>query len=78
MLPEKVKQLLLQKFNDATINITGEGCDFSIKIISNIFVGLRAVKRQQLVYNCLDNLIKTGELHAVTMNLLTIDEANNT
>lgn len=77
MLTEKVKELLRQQFNDATIGITGEGCDFTIKIISNTFAGLRPVKRQQLVYKSLDRLIKSGELHAITMNLLTPDENYN-
>jgi len=47
---------------------------FMLQIVSDAFDGLRALKRQQLVYSCIDEKIKSGEMHAVTMRLYSVAE----
>jgi acid stress-induced BolA-like protein IbaG/YrbA len=44
-----------------------------IAVASAAFEGLSRVKRQQLVYAAIDELIKAGDLHAVTINASTPD-----
>lgn len=43
-------------------------------VVSDAFDGVRSVKKQQMVYGCLNDLISSGELHAVTMQTLTAAE----
>jgi acid stress-induced BolA-like protein IbaG/YrbA len=43
--------------------------------VSSAFAGLARVRRQQAVYACIQQVIADGSLHAVTMRVLTPDEA---
>ena len=52
-----------------------EGNKLKLRVISVEFEGLNRVKRQQKIYGLLDHLIKSGEIHAVTMVTLTPEEA---
>ena len=69
MSPEQVKTLLIPTFAESEIMVEGEGAKYVVSICSDKFKGLMPVKRQQLVYQCLNEQIKTGEIHAVTMQL---------
>jgi acid stress-induced BolA-like protein IbaG/YrbA len=70
----EVNQLVLAKIPDAQVELQINGNSFMLKIISDAFDGLRPLKRQQLVYSCIDKQIKSGEMHAVTMQLYTVAE----
>ncbi|BCE02450.1 BolA family protein [Marinicellulosiphila megalodicopiae] len=71
MSPQQVKELLLSQFEDQHVSVEGEGAKFHVTIKSDKFKGLMPVKRQQLVYGCLNDVIASGEVHAVTMSLST-------
>ncbi len=75
MTADDVKALLSESFADATITVTGEGANFQISIVSDVFEGKRPVPRQQMVYSALNAHITSGEIHAITMNLKTTAEA---
>ena len=75
MTSEDVKQLLVSDFAGAQIDVVGEGAKFEVAIVSDVFTGKRAVARQQMVYAALNEHIASGEIHAVTMNLKTPEEA---
>ena len=51
----------------------GEG-KFQVTAVGNLFEGLNAVKRQQKVYQILNEHIASGAIHAVSMRLLTTAE----
>lgn len=74
MTPEEVEQLLAGFFQDAVITVQGEGRNFNITLVSNVFAGLRPVQRQQKVYAALNDKIAEGAIHAVNMVTLTPDE----
>lgn len=60
---------------DATevlVRLDGDKC--LVAIASADFEGLRTVKKQQMVYACLNELISSGELHAVSMHTYTPSE----
>ena len=57
------------------LELKAEGNKVNLHIISIEFVGLNRVKRQQKVYGLLDELIKSGEIHALTMVTQTPEEA---
>ena len=54
---------------EALVRLDGNKC--LVAIVSSAFEGQRPVKKQQLVYGCLNDLIASGELHAVSMHTYT-------
>ena len=60
-----------------------EGCDVKVEtdgyyvtvhVVSDVFEGMRPVKRQQTVYGAFSDLIADGSLHAVNINAKTPSE----
>ena len=75
MTPSDLTRFLKEKMPEAEkIQVTGEQCDLTITIVSNLFHDKTAMKRQQLVYTYLTDLITQGAMHAVSMKLYTLDE----
>jgi len=69
-----LEAVIQAELENAEVVITGEGCSLAIEITSSAFEGLNRVKRQQKVYACLSEFIKSGELHAVSLKTYTPDE----
>ena len=44
-----------------------QGNKAAVDVVSPVFAGKSRVQRSKLVYQCLDSLIKSGALHAVTI-----------
>jgi acid stress-induced BolA-like protein IbaG/YrbA len=64
-------QVLLEKeFPESEITIE-EGYHNEIEVVSAAFEGKSAVKRQQMVYKPLTELITGGTVHAVKIKALT-------
>lgn len=74
MTPELLKQQLQTTFSNAKITTTGEGNKFDVRIISDCFAGKRPVARQQAVYAVINNAIASGDIHAVNIQALTVEE----
>lgn len=71
MTETEIHSLLVAKIPDAQLELEINGNSFLLKVVSEAFEGLNALKRQQLVYSCINEQIKSGEMHAVTMRLYT-------
>lgn len=71
---EDIEDLLENEFSDASITAVGESGSYQVRIISDFFDGLNAVKRQQAVYRVLNPHIASGAIHAINMQLLTNEE----
>lgn len=54
--------------------ITGDGSKFEARVISDTFDGLSTVKRHKLVYAILDEHIKSGAIHALSIKTYTAAE----
>lgn len=74
MNSEQLAQILKQAFPKAEIHVTGEGGKFDLRIVDDIFEGKRTVARQQTVYAPLNEYIKSGVVHAVTIRAMTQEE----
>ncbi len=74
MLESQITELIREKIPDASIEVQINGNSFMLKIVSAAFEGARSLKRQQMVYACINEKIKNGEMHAVTMRLFTPSE----
>lgn len=54
--------------------VQGDGSHFQVTVICNTFEGLSRVKRQQMVYASLNELITSGRIHAVNLKTYTEQE----
>lgn len=74
MQTEEVKQLLQTHLPDCDITVDGDGRHFDITVVGDVFEGLNAVKKQQLIYAGLNQQIADGTIHAINMLTYTRDE----
>lgn len=75
MLIDSIKSRLVEQFPDCEIEASAEGNHCHVRIVGDVFSGLRPVKRQQLVYAALNEWIADGSVHAVHMALQTTAES---
>ncbi|MGO2133268.1 MAG: BolA family protein [Halomonas sp.] len=71
MQPTDVKALLESRIEGCEFHIKGEGCDFQVVAIGDVFEGLSRVKSQQLILGALSDEIASGALHAITVRTYT-------
>lgn len=74
MNSEQLTEILKAAFPDADVTVTGQGGKFDLRIVDDQFEGKRPVARQQTVYAPLNDYIKSGEVHAVTIRAMTKEE----
>ncbi|ROS06108.1 acid stress-induced BolA-like protein IbaG/YrbA [Sinobacterium caligoides] len=65
MQAQDIEALLEQQLanTNATVNVMGSHID--ITIVGDVFAGVSRVKKQQMVYAAIAELIASGEVHAV-------------
>ena len=68
---EDIEARLREELDAAEVTVDGAGNRFEIDVVSDEFAGLSRVKRQQLVYAAIDDLIASGAIHAVTIKAAT-------
>lgn len=72
MTPEEIKQILTDNIDDSeVVESTGDGSHFQVTVVSDVFDGLRPVKRQQMIYQHLNEHITSGALHAIGIKTYT-------
>ncbi len=72
---EKITPLIADAIAHEELMIGHEDNYFlTITIVSEVFDGLRPVKRQQMVYQPLNEFIADGTIHAVKIKAMTPDE----
>ena len=74
MLVTEVHALLESKETGWVFAVQGEGRNFQIEAISEDFIEMSRVKRQQAVYRLISDEITVGSLHAITITALTPEE----
>ena len=70
----QINTLLEEQLSDCRIQVEGGDGKYLVTVVGDMFEGLNAVKRQQAIYKILNEHIKSGAIHAVTMNLMTVNE----
>jgi acid stress-induced BolA-like protein IbaG/YrbA len=71
MQADEIESLLLEGLENCDVTVSGEGSHFDILVIGDVFAGLKAVKKQQLVYAALSSRIADGSIHAVNIRTYT-------
>ncbi|MCD8513200.1 MAG: BolA family transcriptional regulator [Nitrincola sp.] len=74
MQAEEVKRIVESQIAGSQVVTAGEGCNFEITVISEVFTGLSPVKKQQMVYGCLNEQISSGAIHALTIKTYTPEQ----
>ena len=69
--------LVEQAIADSQAEITGDGSKFEARVVSESFEGLSTLKRHKMVYAVLDEHIKSGAIHALTIKAYTQTEWDN-
>lgn len=71
---ETIKTLVEQAIDTQEVRVDGDGSHFQVIVVSEAFDGLRAVKKQQMVYAAVNEHIASGEIHALTIKAYTPSE----
>ena len=71
---DKIKEMLASSLGDCDIEVEITGNKLVLHIISESFEGLSQLKRQKKIYAILNEMVSTGEIHAVTMYTNTPSE----
>ncbi|MGI9323020.1 MAG: BolA family protein [Pseudomonadales bacterium] len=66
-----IDERLRSAFAGCQLEMASEGDRLDLLLIAADFEGVSKVKRQQMVYGVLGDLIKSGEIHALSMRVLT-------
>ncbi|MEM8769013.1 MAG: BolA/IbaG family iron-sulfur metabolism protein [Pseudomonadota bacterium] len=73
---DEISQAVAAAIADAEVDVVLDGNRALITVVSDSFEGLSRVQKQQKVYGCIEDYIRDGRLHAVTIRALTVAEAD--
>lgn len=73
---DEIARAVHERIPDAAVEAAVDGNRALITVVSAQFEGLSRVKKQQMVYACIDHLIANGSLHAVSIRALTPNEGS--
>lgn len=73
----EIEQKLKLNSDVIFVKVEGDGYQYQVTVVSDIFLNKSKVARQQWVYGQLKEYITTGKLHAITMKTLTQTEWGN-
>ena len=74
-LQSELQTRLADAFAGAEIDVSVSGNHATLNVSSSQFEGLNRVQRQQKIYACINDLIRSGDLHAVVINTSTPPES---
>lgn len=63
--------LVSKHLDGADVSIQGDGSKFEARVVSDRFEGLSMLQRHKLVYAALDEHIKSGAIHALSIRAYT-------
>lgn len=71
---EEIEQHLMGIDKIDHVKVDGDGYHYHVTIVTDHFLGMSKVARQQWVYKQLNEYITTGKLHAIQMKTWTKEE----
>lgn len=74
MSPDDVKARIENGIPGSEVTVSGEGCNLSVVVVSDSFAGKTMVAEQKMVYATVNDLITSGELHALAIKAYTPEE----
>ena len=74
MLATDVEKIICDQLENVEVKVETDGSHYQVTAIGDVFDGMGAVKKQQLIYGCLNKYIIDGTIHAVIIKTFTPDE----
>ena len=71
MITDEVEARIAQAIVATEVTARGDSSRMEVTVVSSAFEGMSRVRRQQLVYAAIGEMIKSGALHAVTIRAYT-------
>lgn len=71
---DAIKAALTSAIDCTEVHVQGDGYHHQVIVVSEVFAELRPVKRQQMVYAPLMDVIGKGDLHALSIKAFTPGE----
>ena len=71
MITDEVETRIAQAIVPSEVSARGDSSRMEVTVVSPAFEGVSRVRKQQLVYAAIAELIKSGALHAVTIRAYT-------
>ena len=66
----QIKELIRSFLDDVSnLTVSGQDCNFSIKIVSKDFTDMSTLERHKSIMKLFSDLLKSGELHAISLDL---------
>ena len=72
---EEISTAICAGIEGAEVSVQLEGNRALITVVSEVFESLSRVRKQQAVYACIEDFLRDGRLHAVTIRAFTPAEA---
>jgi|TARA_B100000401_G_scaffold379141_1_gene280348 acid stress-induced BolA-like protein IbaG/YrbA len=73
-MEEIIKKVLNENIDESIISVSGSEAKYTVEIASDMFLGKNTIDRHKIIYALLDEYIKSGEIHALTIKAHTLDE----
>ncbi len=74
-MKEKISRLIEQNLKYESLTVDGSDSKYTVNIISEVFNGKSTIERHKMIYAIVDEYIKTGEIHALTIKASTLGES---
>ena len=74
-MKEKISSLIEQNLKYDSLTVDGSDSKYTVNIISQAFDGKSTIDRHKMIYTIVDEYIKTGEIHALTIKASTLSES---
>ncbi len=75
-MKNKITEIISQKIKYESLSVEGAESKYEVNIVSNEFDGKSTIQRHKIIYALLDNYIKSGEIHALTIKAKTPSESH--
>ena len=74
MQASDIEKLITDQIDDLKVHVQTDGSHVQVIAIGDVFEEMGAVKKQQLIYGCLNEHILDGTIHAVVIKTYTSNE----
>ena len=74
-MKDMITRVLSDGIKYSDLIVEGSEAKYEVQIVSDVFDGKSLIQRHKIIYALLDNYIKTGEIHALTIKAMTLSES---
>jgi len=69
-----VEKIINEQLENVDVKVEVDGSHYQVTAIGEVFSGMSPVKKQQLIYGCLNSYILDGTIHAVIIKTFTPEQ----